>query len=713
MIHLLLLIDTNADKDALEKSPLIKNFNCITTTPNYSNYIKTVQYLPEFALIEFKKNSNRELYFIQMLKQHREARKIVIIGYGDPLAESLKQGILKIGVSIYFERPLNITSLLDTIYQQYAGKMALQKKRETGKEKQTIQHSDIDKLYSLSISKEQKIKICVSHISNVLAFPFTVSKILTLINNPDTSANDLAKVIETDPVISANILKLSNSAVFAASNRRIRSIKDAIVRIGFTEARRAAMSLSVMKMFSESVGNRGFDRIKFWKHCLSTAIIAGHSAKMFKFNSEEAFLAGLFHDFGVILLDEFFSPLFNRILEETLNEGGRFIEKEFEIIGITHIDITCELFRNWKLPEFIIDPISRHYSILDDPQNFNGQINVMPLCVCIGNVLSKSFAFGAGCDQYVVPFPALLSNKTGLKLEKKQFYQQIERDISLYKEFVSIKDIDDDSNLLKYNDEKVTIAICNISGETVIPAELYLFSQGIDVSVLNVSELTQQTIKPDLILIHTDQTTDESQYVNAVNFASRYYEDKQKLSEGIVMNSHDETPGSKELKPILIFFDKNDEHLLKILPQSISWMYKHYDLRQLDENINLVRNGEFVFPQKRMEIDEKGSVKQNPVSEIQQGITVDEIEKMYKNFKQRGILTPESAAGERFLSAAKKLRGNGNSKDLNWMTRSAELCFQKAVLKHEYIVKDKLFKALEQSLESEQKQRFIQIRDAT
>ncbi|MGD9202477.1 MAG: HDOD domain-containing protein, partial [Chitinispirillia bacterium] len=443
------------------------------TAPSYSNYVKAMQYEPDIIIMEFPKMNTEQCYFASLLRKNKKSRKIPIIGYGDTVDTGIKRYISQKGVNIYIERPLKFSPLLKTVekYLKAVNKSILSNVKNKTSEKE----SDVEQILDSKTLPTKKIELMVKHISNLLAFPFTVAKVLHLTESSSSGAKDLAKVIEADPVIAANILKMSNAVFFASRNRRISSIKDAIVRIGFNETKRIVMTVSVMEIFKKEDNNFGFNRMGFWLHSLSTAIISSLLAKnMNKVNIDEAFLSGLLHDFGILLLDEFFPTVFSKILEKTTNNGSRFVDNEYEILGITHNDIVKELFNKWNIPDTITEGICRHYTIYDKQDQIQSNEDSIALCIAMGNTISKSLCFGKNCDQYIVPLNKWMFDKIkmpyGLSDKVKE---KINTEIKLYQRFLNI---DTEERPFKLDLKK--IGVVNSLTCVFSPAEEYFKAQG-------------------------------------------------------------------------------------------------------------------------------------------------------------------------------------------------------------------------------------------
>jgi HD-like signal output (HDOD) protein len=123
------------------------------------------------------------------------------------------------------------------------------------------------------------MEIMIRHVGKLMAFPATVASVLKVSQNEKSGAAELAKVIQSDPAMSAEILRIANSVYFSRGGRRILDIKDAVVRIGFSNTKKIAMSISVFKVSKDQNYATGFNHQDYWFHCLAVAIIAEMIAK--------------------------------------------------------------------------------------------------------------------------------------------------------------------------------------------------------------------------------------------------------------------------------------------------------------------------------------------------------------------------------------------------------------------------------------------------
>ncbi|MBD3317897.1 MAG: HDOD domain-containing protein, partial [Chitinivibrionales bacterium] len=406
MITLMMMTENSRETQILKMAFEQSHIKPLLTKPTYSNYIKALQYAPDVILMEMPKINSEQLHFARLIKQHRKTKHIPVIAYGDQTDPALKRGMHRSGVENFLERPLKFSQLIKVI------SMRLKQQNKSielsaGKCRVEEKEQDIALILDPDTLATKKIELIVKHICGLMAFPFTVAKVLQITGSSKGGAADLAKEIEADPVIATNILKVSNSVFFASANRRINSIRDAIVRIGFRETKRIVMGMAVMELFDDESNSAGYDRIDYWYHSLATGLFAERIARRLgRVNAEEAFLGGLLHDFGLLLFDEFFPTVFEKILALTTDRGTSFNDAAINLLGISHTDIVAELFEIWKIPSSLSEAITSQYSICDERKSLDTPGKRMALCIALGNLMAKSYRFGALCDQYVIALDA-------------------------------------------------------------------------------------------------------------------------------------------------------------------------------------------------------------------------------------------------------------------------------------------------------------------
>jgi HD-like signal output (HDOD) protein len=224
----------------------------------------------------------------------------------------------------------------------------------------------------MSEEKTNKVALMkqVKEIENLPTLPTVVSEILTALENPKTSAEDVNNIISSDPALTAKILKLVNSAFFGFP-REISSVTHAVVVLGFATVRNVAITASVFSSFSGK-GSDVFNREAFWLHSIGTGVISQLVARHCRLSIvEDSFVAGLLHDLGKIILDEYFHDIFVECLNESCENKISFVEAEERLMDTGHHRIGYWLASKWNMPKPIIEAIAYHHhpsSAPDHPQ---------------------------------------------------------------------------------------------------------------------------------------------------------------------------------------------------------------------------------------------------------------------------------------------------------------------------------------------------------
>lgn len=194
------------------------------------------------------------------------------------------------------------------------------------------------------------------------AFPAVIQKVLQLIEDPQSSARELVDVIQYDQAITANILKVCNSAYFGA-RRPIHTLREALVRIGFNELLEIILSRSSLQFISKACPGYGLEQGDLWRHSVSCALLSQILAKRIQ---EEAspilFTAGLLHDIGKVILSDYVQEHFQDIKRNILEEGHSFCEAEKAVLGINHAELGGIICERWQFPKIIVSVIRYHHT---------------------------------------------------------------------------------------------------------------------------------------------------------------------------------------------------------------------------------------------------------------------------------------------------------------------------------------------------------------
>jgi HD-like signal output (HDOD) protein len=206
----------------------------------------------------------------------------------------------------------------------------------------------------------------VGEVMELPAIPEVAQAILRLRNDPRADARRLGQLIELDPSLSAQIVRCAASAFFGYRGK-LDSIQDAISRVlGFEKAMYIAVGLSAGKALRYS--NEGPLGVKaFWTHAVFTAeLMQALGAELdpgAKPSPGLAYLAGLLHNIGVMLLGHLLEPEFNALNRAVAEQPDRsLLELETELLGVSHCDLGVWLLRKWKMPTEVLTTVLQHHN---------------------------------------------------------------------------------------------------------------------------------------------------------------------------------------------------------------------------------------------------------------------------------------------------------------------------------------------------------------
>lgn len=241
-----------------------------------------------------------------------------------------------------------------------------------------------------------KMKKVLDQISGLPTLPAVISQVTKLMQNPRVSANEVGQAISNDQALATKILKVVNSSFYGFPSR-ITTITHAIVILGFNSIRATALSASVFQTFGKSDKESSFNREAFWKHSIAVGAAAKILAKKMQMKEiEETFLAGLMHDLGKVVLDQFMHEQFEEIIAYVKTNNCIISNAERAVIGVTHADIGMWLAQKWNLNQEFIYIIGNHHSPTSASDYF--KINSI---IHVADILIRAMDIGNSGDNLI------------------------------------------------------------------------------------------------------------------------------------------------------------------------------------------------------------------------------------------------------------------------------------------------------------------------
>ncbi|MES2772177.1 MAG: HDOD domain-containing protein [Pseudomonadota bacterium] len=261
--------------------------------------------------------------------------------------------------------------------------------------------------------KEIGLQELTAAVERMPAFPKSVQEILRLSREVNCTPKDLVQVIESDPLITVKILKTVNSAYYGVA-KPMTSVAHALLYLGANTIKNLAISIAALGMLpSKNVA--GLEMPAYLLHCLSCAEIAKRLALKLDGTLEpmDAYLAGLLHDFGKIVLALFMPEAFQAALDRCQQDGSSLHQALRATLGTDHAQLGAMLVEHWRFSTDISTAIRYQYGAeLSEPELSQAEqnrsaLNLKPLisCVFAANQISKALQFGAAGNPCVEAFP--------------------------------------------------------------------------------------------------------------------------------------------------------------------------------------------------------------------------------------------------------------------------------------------------------------------
>ncbi len=238
------------------------------------------------------------------------------------------------------------------------------------------------------------------------SIPLVLQEVMASFENADLDRTALANMIAQDQGLSAKVLRLANSAFYGMS-RKIASIQEGVMVMGFDSVRSLALSAGFVHAFPAIPGAL-FDRNAYWKHNFRVAGYANALAQSLQQDQQMAFTAAMFHDVGQLVLDICIPEQFASVLKQCETTGVSLLEAEQTEWGFNHALIGAEVAKHWKFPLGIEHAI--HYWCTPEYQPSELTTGIVHVAVLLES--------GLRGDELMRCVPKILSDRLGLSWER-------------------------------------------------------------------------------------------------------------------------------------------------------------------------------------------------------------------------------------------------------------------------------------------------------
>jgi HD-like signal output (HDOD) protein len=265
-------------------------------------------------------------------------------------------------------------------------------------------------------STQALIQGLFARISEVSSIPEVAIQIVQLADDPLTGAEDLFEAIGQDPALAMRIMRTVNSSYYGLP-KHVADLKRAITLLGFKEIRNLVLSAYIADLFKRGAGHGTYTRRGLWEHLVGAAAVARLIAQRSgKVPPQEAYLAGLLHDFGLILIDQYLHGPFCRVID-AMDTETPLCEVERNILGFDHTLLGEFVAARWRLPEQLTSAIRYHHQ----SELYDGPHATLVQAVQLANIFCHfKDRSPLGVRNSEMPSSRIVD---GLELEKEQLVQ--------------------------------------------------------------------------------------------------------------------------------------------------------------------------------------------------------------------------------------------------------------------------------------------------
>ena len=249
-------------------------------------------------------------------------------------------------------------------------------------------------------------------VSSFPSMPQAGVKLMSLLQQKDVAIDEIAQVMRYDPGLTANVLKLSNSAYFGIPSK-VGTLKHAVMYLGLKRFTQIVVAACVSENMDGAVEGYDLPPGELWRHSIAVSSAAEALAKLKKnITAEDVFTPALLHDMGKLVLGTFVKEEFHNI-KKIAAQGVPFEVAENMVLGTDHAEIGAQLLANWSFPNDVIDAVRWHHN----PERIKNS-KLLTETVYLSNILCQSNGNGDSADSKPLKPSTVVLDRLGIKMEQ-------------------------------------------------------------------------------------------------------------------------------------------------------------------------------------------------------------------------------------------------------------------------------------------------------
>ncbi|MCX5919763.1 MAG: HDOD domain-containing protein [Candidatus Melainabacteria bacterium] len=277
-------------------------------------------------------------------------------------------------------------------------------------------------------------------IDQMPSVPDVIMRLSRMLEDPNVTAEELGNVIQLDTKLTAQLLKISNSAYYGL-NRKIMSMKEAVAILGMKALKSLIYAILSSKMLMADLQGYGQLDGALWLNALTGATYAKHLAKYYSYpEPDTAFTASILRDLGKIVLNNHVQVGFEAIEAEAMEKRIGFQQAEEAILGFSHMQLGEHIAIKWKFPERLVNTIRYHHTPSDAPKDMSKNDKLLLAIVHLSDGLSMMMGAGVGSDGLMYPMDITYLNECGIETDARSVEALIDFTMDLESEIKILAD---------------------------------------------------------------------------------------------------------------------------------------------------------------------------------------------------------------------------------------------------------------------------------
>ena len=260
--------------------------------------------------------------------------------------------------------------------------------------------------------RESKLNEILATVKSFPSMPGAGAKMLSLLEGPDSTVTEIEEILRYDPGLTANVLKLANSAYFGIPSK-IGSLKQAVILLGLKRLIQLVVASCVSSIMDKSVAGYDLPSGNLWRHSIAVSIASEALVKgKTRVKTEDVFTPALLHDVGKLVLGSFVNQELEAI-HSLAAKGIPFVVAENMILGTDHAEIGARILANWNLPAEVINAVRWHHDP-DSPDASSMQMDV----IYLANILCQTPDTSGPDAGHAVELSPAVIDRLGIQLDQ-------------------------------------------------------------------------------------------------------------------------------------------------------------------------------------------------------------------------------------------------------------------------------------------------------